>query len=750
MADGDLERLARAHDVMTSYWDLEGNEVFARPESLVAALRGMGVIEDAGDVAQALRAHEMASWRWWAPPVVVAWGSGASNEQPSTRTTSTTLRIRIPERVSGGAGLLRLELEDGGVIEREVRLPALKVAGTAEVEGERFVEVPLRLPAGLPLGYHRLSVEVAGRQMHSWVIAAPRNAYAAEHGPAWGVFLPLYALHSKRSWGIGDYSDLKRLIEWAGGKGASVVATLPLLPAFLDNPFASSPYEPVSRLFWSEVFIDPEGTRNKDHGTRKRGQGERDRGQGTADGRLASLAKKARGLLDMPDVDYAAVMAMKREALEAQAQSLEPGSATAEAMEAYLASRLDVRDYAAFRAAVERLGPDWREWPARQRNGELRPEDYDEGAARYYEYAQWLAHSQMQETGETAAALGLRSYLDLPVGVHPQGYDAWRYRQVFAQGLTVGAPPDLLASNGQNWGFQPLLPAALRESGYDYMVRYLRHYFDSAKMLRIDHAIGLHRLYWIPDGATARDGVFVRQPSEELYAVICLESVRSRAVVIAEDLGLVPPEVGRGLKAHGISDTYVQMFEMTGRTNTPLRRPRAHSVASFGTHDLPAFAAYWRDEDLSQRETLGLLTPERAAEESAGRTRERKALLANLTARGLVGDETDVGQVFRGSTALLAESEAEWVMLNLEDTWGETRQQNLPGTTSDQHSNWVARAAYGLEAFDSVEGLTKAIETVRLYRRTGKRARKGQGQTAKRPTNKLKQASEQEAARKPS
>lgn len=262
-----------------------------------------------------------------------------------------------------------------------------------------------------------------------------------------------------------------------------------------------------------------------------------------------------------------------------------------------------------------------------------------------------------------------------------------------------------------------MIPQALRDSGYEYVVRYLRHYFESAKMLRIDHAIGLHRLYWIPEGATGRDGVFVRQPAEELYAVLCLESVRNEAVVVAENLGLVPPEVGRGLKAHDISGMYVQMFEMTGRKDRPVRRPPEKTVASFGTHDLPSFAAYWRDEDLERREELGLLTPARVAEEKVSRGRHRRALLENLRERGVVGDETDMGQVYRGSTALLAESGAEWVLLNLEDTWGETRMQNMPGTTSDQHANWVNRAAHGLEAFESVDGLTKAIETVKLYRR---------------------------------
>jgi 4-alpha-glucanotransferase len=733
-----LQRLARAYDVQTSYRDLQGRDSFARPESLLAALRGMGVIDDAADVRAALRAHEIASWDWHIEPVVLAWGDG-----PAEATRAGRIAVRVPADALEGAGNLLIELEDGRAVERPFGKAKAGVTAEARISGRRYVELSLGLPAGLPYGYHRLHVDIGGRRMSACLIAAPRHAYAADQGPAWGVFLPLYALHSRRSWGIGDYTDLGRLTEWAGGRGASVVATLPLLPAFLGAidepqepgrrgrtrrsvqryPFEPSPYQPVSRLFWNEIFVDPEAPLEG----------------GETPAVDPAIAEAARRLGEAQQVDYAAVMALKRSALEAQSKALRPGDEASRLFEAYKGGRPDVGDYAAFRAAMETLGPDWRRWPKRQREGRLRPVDYDAATARYFEFAQWRAHCQMHGVKNTATALGMRSYLDLPVGVHAQGYDAWRHRALFGQGLSVGAPPDLLATNGQNWGFQPLLPRALRATSYEYVVKYLRHYFASAKMLRIDHAIGLHRLYWIPEGGTGADGVFVRQPSEEMYAVLCLESLRAEAVVIAEDLGLVPPEVRRGLRAHGISNMYVQMFEMTGRQSQPLRPPHPHAAASFGTHDLPPFAAYWQDEDLRQREELGLITPVRAATERADRTRNRKALIRHLKERGLVRDESDVGQVFRGSAALLAESQAEWVMLNLEDTWNETRAQNLPGTSSDQHPNWTSRAAYGLDDLDSIEGLTKAVETVRLYRparrkrRTtagsGKRTSGTQGQT---------------------
>lgn len=689
MSQGDLERLSTAFDIQLSYKDLQENDIFAKRETLVAALVAMGAIESEVDIPDALARHEREAWHWHIEPVSIAWDRKRSS-----------LRLRLPLSAATGNASLRIELEEGGVQERDIILDRARETARAAIDGEDHLELVVTLPEGLPYGYHRIELEAGGRRLESLLISAPRKAYAPSNGPAWGVFLPLYALHSQRSWGIGDYTDLERLTRWAGGRGASFVATLPLLPAFLDRPFAHSPYEPVSRLFWNEVYVDPEAPFP----------------DGAAPSVDAALAAEARALLDAPAVDYAAVMRLKRSALEAQTAALTPGSPASEALDGYLTDRPDVRDYAAFRAAVEKLGPDWRRWPARARGGLLTSKDYDPGVARYYEYAQWRARTQIHAAADAAASQGMRFYLDLPVGVHPQGYDTWRYRDVFAQGMSVGAPPDLLSTNGQNWGFQPLVPRALRRSGYEYLVRYLRHHFASSKMLRIDHAIGLHRLYWIPAGASGRDGVFVRQPAEELYAILCLESMRYEAVVIAEDLGLVPPEVGRGLKAHAISGMYVQMFEMTGRSKQPLRTPKPDAVASFSTHDLPPFAAYWQDEDLKQREALALLTPERVAEEKAGRTRDRRALVAQLQQRGLVGDGDDVAQVFRGSTALLAETDATWVLLNLEDGWGETRSHNLPGTTNDLHPNWVSRAALGLDDFDAHEGLRKTIETVRLYR----------------------------------
>jgi 4-alpha-glucanotransferase len=235
-------------------------------------------------------------------------------------------------------------------------------------------------------------------------------------------------------------------------------------------------------------------------------------------------------------------------------------------------------------------------------------------------------------------------------------------------------------------------------------------------MLRVDHAIGLHRMFWIPEGASGRDGVFVRQHFDEMYAILCLESHRHEAVIVGENLGLVPPEVTEGLREHGIAGMYVQMFNLTGNPEAPTRRPEASEVASFATHDLPSFAAYWTDEDLHERERLGLLSAGRIQQEIESRAALKSALLAHLQARGLVSEAPDVLEVFCGALMLLAETDAAYVMVGLEDTWGEKQAQNIPGTATEQYPNWTNRAAHSLEEFDSVAGLTEALEAVRRLR----------------------------------
>lgn len=462
--------------------------------------------------------------------------------------------------------------------------------------------------------------------------SSPSRAQTPPSGDRlWGVFLPLYALRSERSWGSGDFTDLERLIRWAAGLGARFVGTLPLLASFLDEPFSPSPYTPVSRLFWNEFFVDPEGIPEY------------------------RAAPETQGLLtrlrDAPLVDYREGMRLKRRVLEALATDFFSGATPRrETFEGFTKSRPRLEDYARFRAAVE-------------------GREADQAAIRYHLYVQWVADGQLAEAVRAGARDGTRLYLDFPLGVHPDGYDLWRFRDLFVENVSVGAPPDPFFAGGQNWGFPPLHPGRLRQGGLDYFRECLRHHLRHAGVLRIDHVMAFHRLFWIPNGFDAADGVYVRYPANAFYDAVCEESRASGAWIVGEDLGTVPPEVRPALKARGLLRSHVLPFESDEISEIP-----EECLAALNTHDMPPFAAAYE-------------RPEEARE------------------------------AIRWALDGLARSPASLLMINLEDLWLEREPQNVPGTADDV-PNWRRKARYSVEEFTADADVASLLRETDALRRS--------------------------------
>ncbi len=547
----------------------------------------------------------------------------------------------------------------------------------------------LALPP-LDPGYHRLHVSVRGLKASTLVISSPIRAYTDVSRPRdWGVFLPLYALHSVRSWGVGDFRDLTRLAQWVEGLGGRTVATLPLLAQFYEEGlFEPSPYSPVSRLMWNELYSDVDGLKELTYGVQERHPFE------SLGFKLAIQDTSHQGLVDWP-----LVAGLKGQALRAASQmKLRPPRRQAE-FESFTLSNPLVSEYARFRARTERHGP-WPKWPSES-------PDFEPQVARYHEYAQWTAGTQLKDlTGGTNAGL----YLDLPLGVHGAGFDTWRWPRSFVPGLSAGAPPDAFYAGGQHWGFPPLHPEANRDNGYEYVTAYIRHNLHYASRLRIDHVMGLHRLFVIPEGFEARNGVYVRYPAEELYAIFCLESHRHAAEIVGEDLGTVPSYVRRAMRRHGFSGMYVLPFEIDVGAGL-IRRPAPDSVAALNTHDLPTFAAWWAGEDIDQRESSGQISAPDAANERAARRQERESASRFLSGQGLLSPiaALSTDEVRRAMVRFLGESPARLVLLNLEDLWGETEPQNVPGS-SNERPNWRRRARLSLE---EMEGSANVAGTLR-------------------------------------
>ena len=442
-----LHHLARLYGVQTAYYDVIARQRRrAPPEALLAVLKALEApVEGLQDVPAAVRARTEALWQRSTEPVVVAWEG-----QPCD------LELRLPLTMANSAGACQLHLESGEVRSWACELSRLPTLQVAEQEGTRYVSKSLSLPGGLPWGYHRFTLEIQGRPFETLVIAAPLHAYAppqdAQGRGICGIYLPLYALHSQRSPGSGDLSDLEAFMEWGVGQGSGVVGTLPLLAAFLDDPFDPSPYAPASRLFWNEFYIDvsliPESDRSP-----------------AAQALLASLLlpQELKALGASALVDYRHAMALKRKILEELARRFfAEVSGRHAAFRRFLEAHPRVEDYARFRAVCERRHTPWPAWPQPLRDGVLQEGDYDEEAKRYHLYVQWLAHEQLEALANKSRQKGPGLYLDLPLGVHRAGYDVWREPKVFALEASGGAPPDAFFTKGQNWGFPPLHPEKIR------------------------------------------------------------------------------------------------------------------------------------------------------------------------------------------------------------------------------------------------------------------------------------------------
>lgn len=670
-----LHRLARLYGVEVEYTDWEGLRHQASPETLLAVLKGLGASDGPADIQDSLRERSRDIWNRCCEPVVAAWEGVPVH---------LVLRIAASPTAAGG----RLELEDGEVREFSFDLIACPLLATQVVDGIRYEKRRLLLASELPRGYHRLQLTLGTHTHHALLIVAPRLAHQLPKGGRerlWGAFMPLYALRSERGWGSGDYTDLGNLATWVGSLGGRIVGTLPLSASFLDEPFAPGPYQPVSRLFWNEFYLDV--------------------------GRVEEIVSSpaARKLMESPEfqrevarlqvekmVDYRRGMELKRSVLEHCTQTIFNGHSRRLAdLHRWTKENPAALDYARFRATIEKQGTTFSAWPERQRKGVLLEGDYDECAARYHQYVQWLASDQLESVSARARETGQMLYLDLPLGVHPAGYDVWRENVAFVQGAGTGAPPDEFFRGGQNWEFPPPHPERVREQGYRYHIACLRNHLRYAGVLRLDHVAGLHRLFWIPKGLPAQDGVYVHYHAGELYAIACLESSRHQAVIVGEDLGTVPRYVRKTMSRHGIYRMYVLPFEFSEMPGEVLRPIPSRCLAALNTHDMAPFASFWREH---KKKRAGL------------------ELTLFLARHGFLAPPTNnASAVRRACLAYLAASRAGITLVNLEDLWLEQKPQNTPGT-SDDHPNWRLKARFDLDKIRRLPGITDGLGEINRLR----------------------------------
>ncbi|GAA2525302.1 MULTISPECIES: 4-alpha-glucanotransferase [Streptomyces] len=652
----DLSRLAALHGVATSYRPSPDRTVAASATAVTRALAALGV--DAGTpaaVRAALAAGERERDARLLPPTVVGWGAD----------TPAALAA-LPEGTR-----LRVRTEQGETRARAEHLPP---------------------------GVHEVTATAPdGRTAHAHLIVAPPRL-PAPPGRSHGLLVQLYSLLSRRSWGMGDLGDLGELAGWAGRVlGAGFVQVNPLHAAVPGTPTDPSPYRPSSRRFPDPVHLRiedvPEFAYVED----------RDRVLALLEraGRLREAVLE-RGAL----IDRDAVWELKREALElVHAVPLGPGRHAAYAD--FLAEQgRALEDHATWCALAEVHGADWRRWPAALRDprspGTARARRELADRVDFHSRLAWLTDAQLTAAQRTAREAGMPVGIvhDLAVGVHPVGADAWAQQEYFASGMSVGAPPDAFNARGQDWGLPPWRPDRLADSGYAPFRALLQALFRYAGALRIDHVMGLFRLWWVPEGHPPTEGTYVRYDAEAMLAALVLEASRAGAVVIGEDLGTVEPGVREALRERGVYGTSVLWFERDwegdGRPLPP-ERWRADCLATATTHDLPPTAARLTGEHVDLRDGLGLLTRPLAEEraEAAADTAEWLDLLARL---GLLQDGTGTSSAGGTGTSseeagiqavhrYLLRTPARLVGVWLPDGVGDRRPQNLPGTW-DQYPNW--------------------------------------------------------------
>ena len=673
-----IDKLATEAGIAAQWWDVAGKRTTVSPETKIALLAALGL-----DVASEAQARDSLARL-------------VDDTQRRRLPFSLVLRLGEPLVASlrdmARAADARIVREDGAVAEWPVE-PADGVPRDLP-DGRSVSERRIALPE-LPIGRYRLIVD--GVECALTIAPPEASSPKAALRKRFGVAAQLYALRRAgedgRDQGIGDFSALARAGEEAGGAGAAYLGLSPLHMLFPRDRERASPYYPSDRRFLDPIFIDA----LDDAGL------PRDEALSAA---LAALAPQFAAASATKYVAYEAVWRAKRAALEARSavfgrlRASRPSDPLIADYHAFARSGGEtLRRFAAFQAAADgEAGENWRLWPQDLRDGEPKAIDKaierNRAAFEFALFCQWLADRQLGRAAERARERGLEIgfYRDLAVGAAPDGAESWAHAQALARGVTIGAPPDPFSLQGQNWNLPAPNPLAGAREGWASLSAVYRANMRHAGMLRIDHAMGLERLFLIPEGARPAEGAYLSYPIDDLIGHVALESQRARCMVVGEDLGTVPEGFRDRMTRANIAGMRVLWFERDGpRLRPPARNPPL-SVACVATHDLATLAGWWQGADIGERLALGLLTLAQAGEATTARREEKRGLIAALLAAGLIAsapsDEAPLSDAVAAAVhALIGGAGSILAHAQFDDLIGETVQTNLPGTDRER-PNW--------------------------------------------------------------
>ncbi|WP_207459899.1 4-alpha-glucanotransferase [Azospirillum sp. SYSU D00513] len=709
-----LDRLAERMGIEAEFVNAAGETVRTSAETKRTLLKAMGI--DAPDEAAAgerLAELERAELSRPLPPVAVL-----RIDRPPFAVT-----VALPE----GTGELSWTLaeEDGKARKGQIAFEELPLVSRTELDGRVVERRRLDLGTTPPLGYHRLSVEAGEVRGEMALIGAPGRCHLPvplEMGERiWGLSAQLYTLHSGNDWGMGDFGDLAELADIAAGQGAAVIGLNPLHAMFLDDPDRASPYSPASRLFLNPLYIQVTSVPEM-------ADCEEARNLIASDG-FSQRIEEARG---EAFVDYEAVLKLKLPILERLYRTFrEEGAPERKSAFKSFRKRLGtaLERFCAYQALREHFAhegkPDWRSWPEPFRDPASDAvagfvHDHADRVS-FFAWLQWVADSQLGEAAERARAggMGIGFYRDLAVGADSSGAETWAAPGVMLASVHVGAPPDLFNPAGQDWGLPPFHPHRLREEAYAGFIDLVRANMRHAGALRIDHAMALQHVYWIPEGSAPSEGAYVAYPMDDLLGILALESLRHNCLVVGEDLGTVPEGFRERMAEAGILSYRVVFFEYSEKDGFvgPEDYPYL-ALATVGSHDLATLRGWWEGHDIELKSEKGLYPAEdEVLKQRDRRAAERRDLLDALRAAelelpsGFTADSAYDRALGRAVHAFLARSNAGLAIVQLDDLTDERAQVNLPGTV-DQYPNWRRKLSLTLE---ELAGAPEAVAITGLF-----------------------------------
>lgn len=706
-----LHALADRAGILSEYVDTTGTRRFTSDEARVSLLAALGLDGSSEESAlHALREWKRRSEERILEPTVIRRHDAAD---------ALALRARVPRRLRDGAFDYHLELRtEGG----EVQISE----GRTRLRG-KATRFGLELPVAPDPGYHELNLNLRSASgefdARSRLIVSPGSCLTTEElqgsRKLYGLWTHLYAVRSVRNWGVGDFTDLESLLEWAAEIGAAFVGINPL-HALRNSGDDISPYSPVSRLFRNVVYLDL------------------DRVPELAECPEARVRLESRvyrealsGLRGSDRVDYEAVMALKLPVLESLYETFrdrhrDRGSARGAAYSRFLSRKgRPLTDFATFLALARHFREqgvyDWRAWPPSYRHPEgpeverFAHDHFDE--VDRHRYVQFELDRQLEGIAERGRSLGLPIgiYGDLAIGTAADACDTWMYPELFVNGVHLGAPPDDYSASGQEWGLPPLDPRRIREDGYRYWTALLRNNLEHTGALRIDHVMGLFRQWWVPAGRLATEGAYVRFPAKEMLAVLAIESRRNGALIIGEDLGTVPRGLPSQLARWGILSYRVLYFERDEKGR--FRRSGRYSkraLVTANTHDHPPLAGILEGRDIELAQETGTVEePEKLDRWRHERAEELRSLLRRLVQEGCL-ESADGSHSYSDLCAavheFLSKTPAPLMAIRLGDLLGETEPLNIPGVPFDRYPNWSRRLSSELEAMKDDPVVTRGLE----------------------------------------